>query len=524
MAFYSYKTVLAIARTRFPSHFVQPTSSSYSPSFAFLHLPDSHLNKTYMKNYGSRKYSYPSQSGNKVLHLRAKIFQELHTSTCWLQDVPNKHQQEQTAKKPQVPSPQPMKEAGMKIKEGKRSYRQIIMDELKYYYNGFYLLWIDTKVAARMVWRLLHGQVLTRRERRRLLRTCADFFRLVPFMVFIIVPFMEFLLPVFLKLFPEMLPSTFESESKKEEKQRKKMAAKLELAKFLQETITEMAKRNRAQLGDSSTQFSSYVKQVQTGHKPSIKEIVQFSKLFEDQLTLEHLNRPQLVALCKLLELQSFGTNNLLRFQLLMRLKSIKADDEVIAKEGVNALSVSELQAACRARGMLSLGLTEGQLRQQLTEWQDLHLKENVPPSLLLLSRTFYLIDVKPKPIEIPLSGEAPKTDIPLGSPTPPESKENMAGLAPQLKGTQSLQVTTVISSKCSIVLKPKDLLVTTSAHRPAEEGGLSRSLGAGPMRRDLGTEPQSPSASLLHSRPPLPRHTARIKMKQQQFLLRDLN
>uniref|UniRef100_A0A8C3W137 Letm1 RBD domain-containing protein n=1 Tax=Catagonus wagneri TaxID=51154 RepID=A0A8C3W137_9CETA len=225
-------------------------------------------------------------------------------------------------------------------------------------------------------------------------------------MVFIIVPFMEFLLPVFLKLFPEMLPSTFESESKKEEKQKKKMAAKLELAKFLQETVTEMARRNRAQLGDASTQFSSYVKQVQTGHKPSTKEIVRFSKLFEDQLTLEHLDRPQLVALCKLLELQSFGTNNLLRFQLLMRLKSIKADDEVIAKEGVSALSVSELQAACRARGMRSLGLTEEQLRQQLTEWQNLHLKENVPPSLLLLSRTFYLIDVKPKPIEIPLSGE----------------------------------------------------------------------------------------------------------------------
>ncbi|XP_042097318.1 LETM1 domain-containing protein LETM2, mitochondrial isoform X4 [Ovis aries] len=410
MAFYSYKTVLAIARTRFPNHFVQPTSSSYSPSFALLHLPDCHLNKTYMKNYGSKKFSHPSQLGNKVLHLRARIFQELHTSTCWLQEVPNKHQQEQTAKKPQVPSPQPVKEAGMRIKEGKRSYRQIIMDELKYYYNGFYLLWIDTKVAARMVWRLLHGQVLTRRERRRLLRTCADFFRLVPFMVFIIVPFMEFLLPVFLKLFPEMLPSTFESESKKEEKQRKKMAAKLELAKFLQETITEMAKRNRAQLGDASTQFSSYVKQVQTGHKPSTKEIVQFSKLFEDQLTLEHLDRPQLVALCKLLELQSFGTNNLLRFQLLMRLKSIKADDE----------------------------------------WQDLHLKENVPPSLLLLSRTFYLIDVKPKPIEIPLSGEAPKTDIPLGSPTPPESKENMAGLAPQLKGTKAKSEKTTQNSKAS--------------------------------------------------------------------------
>ncbi|KAM5312249.1 LETM1 domain-containing protein LETM2, mitochondrial isoform 3-T3 [Glossophaga mutica] len=370
MAFYSYNTVLAIARTRFSSHFVHPTCSSHFPSLAFLHLPESHLNQTYMKNYGSKTYSCLSQSGSKALSLRTRTTQKLHTSTCWLREDLRKPQLEQTPKRPQETSPQPTKEIGTKPKEEKQSYRQKIMDELKYYYNGFSLLWIDTKVAVRVIWRLLHGQVLTRRERRRLLRTCVDIFRLVPFLVFIIVPFMEFLLPVFLKLFPEMLPSTFESESKKEEKQKKKMAAKLELAKFLQETITEMARRNRAKLGDASTQFSSYVRQM-------------------------------------------------------------------IAKEGVSGLTVSELQAACRARGMRSLGLTEEQLRQQLREWQDLHLKENVPPSLLLLSRTFYLIDVKPKPIEIPLSGEAPKMDIPVESPTSPESKENLVDLAPQLKGTK---------------------------------------------------------------------------------------
>lgn len=56
---------------------------------------------------------------------------------------------------------------------------------------------------------------------------------------------------------------------------------------------------------------------------------MRFSKLFEDELTLEHLERPQLVALCKLLELQPIGTNNLLRFQLMMQLRTIKADDEV---------------------------------------------------------------------------------------------------------------------------------------------------------------------------------------------------
>ena len=36
--------------------------------------------------------------------------------------------------------------------------------------------------------------------------------RLIPFAVFVIVPFMELLLPVALKLFPNMLPYTFEDK------------------------------------------------------------------------------------------------------------------------------------------------------------------------------------------------------------------------------------------------------------------------------------------------------------------------
>ncbi|MEQ2202265.1 LETM1 domain-containing protein letm2, mitochondrial, partial [Xenoophorus captivus] len=103
----------------------------------------------------------------------------------------------------------------------------------------------------------------------------------------------------------------------------------LELAKFLQETIAEMARRNKAkaQIEEETQRFSKYVRG--TGEQPSTKEIVRFSKLFEDELTLEHLERPQLVALCKLLELQPIGTNNLLRFQLMMKLRAIKSDDEV---------------------------------------------------------------------------------------------------------------------------------------------------------------------------------------------------
>ncbi|XP_059822365.1 LETM1 domain-containing protein LETM2, mitochondrial isoform X1 [Hypanus sabinus] len=317
----------------------------------------------------------------------------------------------------------------------KKSWKHKVINDLKHYYNGFRLLWIDIKIATRILSRLLYGFQISRRERRRLLRTSVDLFRLVPFIIFLVVPFMEFLLPVFLKLFPEMLPSTFETKLSQEKKQKKTMAAKLEIAKFLQETIIEMAKRNKTKSGAATEQFSSYVqkhlgsgfkttgastpddvkrgilqhwvllhgcplKQQQVRHSgehPSTKDIVRFSKLFEAELTLEHLSRPQLVALCRLLELQPIGTNNLLRFQLQMELRSIKADDEMIAKEGCEVLTVSELQTACRARGMRSLGLTEKQLREQLIQWLELHLKENVPPSLLLLSRAMYLTEAKPK-------------------------------------------------------------------------------------------------------------------------------
>ncbi|XP_056658281.1 mitochondrial proton/calcium exchanger protein isoform X4 [Monodelphis domestica] len=276
----------------------------------------------------------------------------------------------------------------------KKSIVQKIVDELKHYYHGFRLLWIDTKIAARTLWRILHGGTLSRRERRQFLRICADLFRLVPFLVFIVVPFMEFLLPIAVKLFPNMLPSTFETQSIKEEKLKKELRVKLEVAKFLQDTIEEMALKNKAAKGSATEDFSKFFQKIrETGERPTNEEILRFSKLFEDELTLDNLTRPQLVALCKLLELQSIGTNNFLRFQLIMRLRSMKADDKLISEEGVDSLNVKELQAACRARGMRALGVTEERLREQLKQWLDLHLNQEIPTSLLLLSRAMYLPD-----------------------------------------------------------------------------------------------------------------------------------
>lgn len=49
----------------------------------------------------------------------------------------------------------------------KKSLGQKIMGVLRHYAHGFRLLYIDFKIAARLVWRVLHGETLSRREKQQ---------------------------------------------------------------------------------------------------------------------------------------------------------------------------------------------------------------------------------------------------------------------------------------------------------------------------------------------------------------------
>ena len=214
---------------------------------------------------------------------------------------------------------------------------QRIVKELKHYYDGFRLLYLETKIAARLSRSVLQGHTLTRRERRQFTRTVADLFRLVPFSVFIIVPFMEFTLPIFLKLFPNMLPSTFQEQSKEQENIKKRLKAKLEMAKFLQDTLEDTAmkadKKQAASNESLNMRFSEFMKKVRTaGEQPTNEEIMKFSSLFENEITLDNLSRQQLIALCQILDVSTLGNippNHILRFQLRMKIRTLEADDQV---------------------------------------------------------------------------------------------------------------------------------------------------------------------------------------------------
>jgi LETM1 and EF-hand domain-containing protein 1 len=94
---------------------------------------------------------------------------------------------------------------------------------------------INVQTAVTIIRRVRNGgPSLSRRESRLLVQTTADLFRLVPLLIVVVVPFLEFALPFALKLFPNLLPSTFEDKSKAEETHKQRLRLKLELAKFLQ--------------------------------------------------------------------------------------------------------------------------------------------------------------------------------------------------------------------------------------------------------------------------------------------------
>lgn len=118
---------------------------------------------------------------------------------------------------------------------------------------------------------------------------------------------------------------------------------------------------------------------------------MKFSSLFENKSTLDNLDHPQLVALCKLIGLSSIGPDYYLRFTLHLKLRHLAADDKLIESEGIENLNVEELQAACRERGMRFYGVSIERLRSQLQQWLDLHLNQRIPSTILLLSRALYL-------------------------------------------------------------------------------------------------------------------------------------
>lgn len=267
---------------------------------------------------------------------------------------------------------------------------QRVKKEAKHYWEGTKLLGYEIKISSKLALKVASGRDLTRREDRQLKRTVQDMVRLVPFSVFVLVPFAELLLPVVLKLFPNLLPSTYETATEKSAKSKKLGATRSNVGEYLRSSVRE-ARFDVPKFTSEAQKlvFYGFFKKIHDGVEPNVMEILEVARMFKDDMLLDNLSRPQLSAIANYMGIKGFGTSNILRYQIRHKMRLIRQDDRVIADEGVDSLNASELQLACQSRGFKTIGVATGKMRDDLSNWLQLRLKDRVPSTLLILSSAY---------------------------------------------------------------------------------------------------------------------------------------
>jgi len=260
----------------------------------------------------------------------------------------------------------------------------IIMHELHHYWDGTKQMGRDIKNAAKIWHRMKTGTKISRKERRVVMKAQKDIYALGSFIFFVIVPFMEVTLPFFLKVFPNMLPSPFIDKAQKEKNLLRTHNNRMKLSRLLQDTVYMQVIDKKKRTG---IDFVAFMDKVRAGKPMSNAELNEFSKTFKEDFALSNLSKAHLIAMCKYMEVPTYGGAALMKMMLQQKFQKIKRDDLLIQEEGLDSLSVEELQVALRDRGMKGRIESQPILKRRLAEWLDLSVVHKLPITMLVLSR-----------------------------------------------------------------------------------------------------------------------------------------
>jgi len=283
------------------------------------------------------------------------------------------------------------KDVAAKKDQPKPTIWQKVKHEAKHYWEGTKLLGYEIRVSSKLALKLASGRELSRREDRQLKRTLQDIVRIVPFAMFVLVPFAELLLPIALKLFPNLLPSTYETSSTRTKRSKKLGDTRSSVGMYLRDTMKSSQKMMYPEFrSDEQRQdFENFFASLRDGDTPTKTQILTVARMFRDDNLLDNLTRPQLAAMATYMNIRGFGTSTILRYQIRHKMRLIKQDDRVIEYEGVDSLNAVELNNAAQSRGFKTLGVSTGRLRDDLSNWLQLRLHDRVPSTFLILASAY---------------------------------------------------------------------------------------------------------------------------------------
>lgn len=267
-----------------------------------------------------------------------------------------------------------------------RYYAGVAYEGLRHVYHGFRLFFINTRLAWKYSRQLKRGVALTRRERLLLESSTKDLLRLVPFSFFIVVPFAELLLPVALKMFPGLIPSTFESESQWRNR-------------LFSDAMSTLRARQRMMDYLSATALATFDKDQQEVIRRSVrgdsiapKDIRSVAQYFGRDGPFSVLKVPDNIAVglgrsvgvykWYYSLLPTRFSASIMRRAVIRRYHEIREDDRLIRLEGADDMTNDELIKANQNRGMRWTEGTET-LRVQLEWWNALAQDGSVPYNTL---------------------------------------------------------------------------------------------------------------------------------------------
>ena len=152
----------------------------------------------------------------------------------------------------------------------------------------------------------------------------------MPFSVILIV--LPEIIPVIVMWFPSLLPSTFSSAHKAAMRE-KLLIRREDLARKLQGGMTKSDKAKPADFV-----FPDQIRSI--------------FKRYPDGFLLSALSRESLAYTSKFFGVSTLAPSFLLRIRLRRHLLELKRDDGLILRDGLNRLSVEDLEDAVEARGM----------------------------------------------------------------------------------------------------------------------------------------------------------------------------
>ncbi|KAH8583968.1 LETM1 MRS7 family with a transmembrane region at the N-terminus [Cryptosporidium sp. chipmunk genotype I] len=271
-----------------------------------------------------------------------------------------------------------------------KSFNHSLKEGFNWSIRGFKLFFFNIKCSNSLIQKRILGNELTFNEKQLVKTTIKDAVKILPFSFFIVVPFAEFGLPFAIKLFPNMLPSTFALKSIKEREENMLCKNKFELLKFhslINNIISDLKKSDDSNIISGVNSLETIQRELLKSKELDQEELRKvISGPVKEKFELENLNIETLQSISRIMGIPLTRNKFLLMLRIRHRMLKLKNEDKDILWDGTDQVNKEQLQKVLASRlidhNKIEHGIEE--CNKLLMSWIRLSSMKRLPLSVIL--------------------------------------------------------------------------------------------------------------------------------------------